>query len=188
MISLYELRQVCPRTPDARLKEFVEPLNAAFAEFEVNTPGRQAAFLAQVAHESMGFIHTREIWGPTPAQARYDARSDLGNTKPEAIEIAARHGKTPGRFWCGHGLIQTTGYDNHREVRDALGIDCVEHPELLMEPMHAVRSAGLFWKKRGLNELADRGDFERITRRINGGLNGYDDRLAYHGRATEALA
>lgn len=187
-LTLYELRLICPKTPDKVLRNFVEPLNAAFAEFDISTPKRQAAFLAQAAHESMGFVHTRELWGPTPAQERYDGRADLGNTKPEAIEIAARHGSTPGKFWKGHGLIQTTGFDNHCQARDALGLDCVEDPEQLMLPINAARAAGLFWKRHGLNELADNDEFKAITRRINGGLNGYEDRIAYHREATLALA
>lgn len=188
MITLYELRQVCPKTPDRRLREFVEPLNAAFEEFDINTVERRAAFLAQVAHESMGFVHTREIWGPTETQARYDSRADLGNTKVDAIEVAARHGSTPGLFFKGHGLIQTTGYDNHCKARDALNLDCVENPEFLMEPVNAARSAAFFWQAHGLNELADRGDFKGITKKINGGLAGLAERVDYFRSATIALA
>lgn len=188
MVTMEDLRAICPQASGAHLQRFVEPLNAAMAEYGIDNPARQAAFLAQVAHESMGFAHARELWGPTPAQAKYDQRADLGNTRPEAIAAAARHGATPGKFFAGHGLIQTTGYFNHCKARDALGVDCVSNPELLCEPELAARSAGLFWKAHGLNEVADAGDFERITRIVNGGLNGLDERIAYYERALEALA
>jgi putative chitinase len=188
MITIEDLQAICPHTKRSRLELFLEPLNAAMNEFEIRPGNRQQMFLPQVAHESMGFVYTREIWGPTPQQAKYDVRADLGNTRPEAIEIARRYGSTPGRFWAGHGLIQTTGYDNHCKARDALAINCVEVPELLCEPVHAARSAALFWKQNGCNEIADAGDFQKLTRRINGGLNGLDDRLAYLERAQVALA
>lgn len=188
VITSEDLQAICPLTKRSRLELFLEPLNAAMEEYEITTRERVAAFLAQVAHESMGFVHTRELWGPTPAQAQYDHRVDLGNTRPEAIVIAGRYGSTPGRFWAGHGLIQTTGYDNHCKARDALRINCVECPDLLCEPVHAARSAALFWKQNGCNEIADAGDFEKLTRRINGGLNGLQDRLAYLERAQAAFA
>lgn len=187
-LTLYELRQIAPRTIDKVLRPFVDPLNATFREYELDTLRRRAAFLAQVAHESMGFNHTRELWGPTVAQLGYEQRADLGNTTPEAVEIAQRHGSTPGQFWKGHGLIQITGYANHCAAGAALGIDCVEDPELLCLPPEAARSSGWFWQRHGLNALADTGNFKAVTKRINGGLTGFEDRLAYHARAEEALA
>lgn len=181
ILALEQLQAICPRTKTGRLALFVEPLNAAMSEFGII---RVAEWLANVAHESGGFVYTAEIWGPTEEQRRYDSRADLGNTKPEAIDVAQRHGSTPGRWFMGHGLIQTTGYDNHCEARDALGIDCVENPMLLTEPLDAARSAGLFWQRRRIDELDD---FERMVRRVNGGLNGLSDRYAYFGRAKAAL-
>jgi putative chitinase len=187
-ICVTALRMVCPAAPAARLEKYIGPLNATFEEFEINTDLRQAAFLGQVAVESGEFRYTSELWGPTPVQLRYDDREDLGNTKPEAIEIAARYGSTPGSFWRGHGLIQTTGYDNHCRVRDALNLDCVERPALLTEPMNAARSAGLFWHQNGLNAFADRNDWKRITRIVNGGYTHLDKRVGYSQAARAALA
>lgn len=115
----------------------------------------------------------REIWGPTPAQLRYQGRADLGNLRPG-----------DGRKYMGRGLIQITGHSNYMSVRDGLRIylpnvpDFEQSPELLEVPVWAAHSAGWFWAVRGLNELADSGAFMSITRRINGGTNGYDDRLA----------
>lgn len=156
--------------------QWAAPLAAAFAEYEINTPARQAAFLAQVGHETGSFRWIREIWGPTPAQLRYEGRADLGNIQPG-----------DGKRFLGRGLIQVTGRANYTRAAAALGIDCVSHPELLEEPIHATRSAGDFWRTRGLNESADAGEFERITKRINGGLNGYTDRCVRWDQAKRVL-
>ncbi len=163
---------------------FAGPLTDACSAHDIDQPTRLAAFLAQIGHESGGLRHTREIWGPTPAQARYEGRADLGNTQPG-----------DGNRYRGRGLIQTTGRYNHARVRDRLrtklGADRVPDfeatPEALEEPRWAAWSAADYWDDRGLNALADAGQFEQITRRINGGLNGHADRVARHERALAAL-
>ena len=160
-----------------RATTFLPFIEAAMAEFEINTTQRQTMFLAQVGHESGGLHWLTEIWGPTDVQLRYEGRADLGNTEPG-----------DGSKFKGRGLIQTTGRANYQATGDALGVDLIEAPTLLAEPELAGRSAAWFWKAHGLNELADVGDFMRITRRINGGLNGYDQRLALLETAREALA
>ncbi len=161
-------------------ERWAEPLTAAMEEFSITTPARQAAFLAQIAHETGCFRWIREIWGPTPAQSRYEPPGpksvDLGNTQPG-----------DGKRFMGRGLIQVTGRANYMRAAARLGIDCVEHPELLEEPINAARSAGDFWESRGLNELADTGSFEKITKKINGGLTGYIDRCLAWDRAKRAL-
>ncbi len=176
-MTLEDLIAICPQAKLARLETFCNPLLAAMEEYEVNTPARQAAFLAQVAHESGQFQYVKELWGPTPQQARYEGRMDLGNVQPG-----------DGFKFRGRGLIQVTGRLNYADCGVALGLPLLEHPEMLEEPINACRSAGWFWKTHGLNELADAGDFERITRRINGGLNGQDERVAFYGRAQAVLA
>lgn len=173
MILLDDLHAICPQTKAGRLAVFVEPLNDSMAEFEINTPEREAAFLAQVAHESGGFFYVREI----ASGAAYEGRVDLGNTE---------HGD--GERFRGRGLIQITGRSNYRDCGVALGVDLLATPELLEGPALAARSAAWFWKEHGLNVLADKGEFKTITRRINGGLNGYGDRMTYWERAKEALA
>lgn len=141
--------------------------------YAINTPKRLAAFLAQVGHESGGFAHAAEIWGPTPAQQRYEGRKDLGNTQAG-----------DGPRYRGHGYIQTTGRANHARVRDRLrqrmaGVpDFEAHPEKLALLPWACLSAADYWDMRGLNALADAGDFAGLTRRINGGMNGHADRVA----------
>lgn len=183
MISYDQLRAIMPHAPPD-LVQFVGPLNAAMEEFEINNKARIAAFLAQIAHESGSFRYMQEI----ADGSAYEGRRDLGNHELEAIAAAKRHGTTPGRFFRGHGPIQVTGYYNHRDCGMALDLDLVNEPDLITMPWHGCRAAGWFWKSRGLNDLADAGKFETMTRRINGGLNGYADRCAYLNRATEVLA
>lgn len=159
---------------------FISHLNATAERWQINTPQRLAAFLAQVGRESGHLRSTREIWGPTPVQERYDVRVDLGNT-PE------RDGD--GKKYRGRGLIQITGAAYYLRCSQALFGDkrLLAEPELLEQPEHAAQSAGWFWWDAGLNELADRDEFTRITRRINGGLNDLEDRKRIWRRAREVL-
>jgi putative chitinase len=182
VISFDQLQRVMPHA-GKRAAVFLVPLNDAMQEFEITTVKRQAAFLAQIAHESGSLRYVSEI----ASGKAYNGRADLGNTKPEAIAVAAQHGSTPGPWWKGHGLIQITGYDNHVACGDALGLDLVNGPTLLEQPGPACRSAAWFWHSRKLNELADRGEFQRITKRINGGLNGQADRLEFYITALGVL-
>lgn len=184
-LTLDQLRAIMPFA-GLRAESFWQPLNRAMEEFSIDTPARQAAFLAQVAHESGSLRYTREI----ASGAAYDDRDDLGNTRPEAVQIAAEHDSTPGRWWRGHGLIQITGFDNHRACSIALYNDpdyLLHHPEALELPAPACRSAAWFWLAHHLNDHADRGDFLRVTRIINGGTNGLQDRLAFYERAQKVL-
>lgn len=153
--------------------KFAQPLTDAMEEFEINTPWRQAAFLAQVGHESGDLLYVKEL----ASGAAYEGRRDLGNTQAG-----------DGVRFKGRGLIQITGRSNYSKCGDALGVDLIAHPELLEGTDLACRSAAWFWKTHGLNELADQGDFYAITRRINGGTNGLDDRIAHWDRAKEVLS
>ena len=172
MITLDDLKAICKHSSSGRLAVFVEPLNAAMAEFDIDTPPRQAHFLAQIAHESGGFRYVREL----ASGEAYEGRADLGNTEPG-----------DGKRYKGRGLIQITGRSNYADCGAALGLDLLASPELLESPDEAARSAAWFWKSRGLNALADNGDARAITRRINGGINGLQDRLAYLALAQEQL-
>ena len=160
-----------------RAETFLPFIEAAMTEFGIDTPTRQAAFLAQVGHESGGLHWLVELWGPTDAQRRYEMRYDLGNVAPG-----------DGYKYRGRGLLQTTGRANYKATSDALGVDLIVEPERLGLPELASRSAAWFWKSRSLNALADAGDFEKVTRRINGGLNGYPERLGLYAVAKEALS
>lgn len=156
--------------------EWAVPLSTAMDEFEINTPEREAMFIAQCAHESALFRFTREIWGPTEAQEGYEGRADLGNTEPG-----------DGKKYMGRGLIMVTGRSNYAAMMMALDIDCLEHPELLEEPVNAAQSAAYFWKDRGLNEVADTGNFARTTRVVNGGTNGAAQREELWEKAKAAI-
>lgn len=172
MITLDILMNICTTASEARLRPYIGPLNNAMEEFEINTPERQAAFLAQVAHESGGFHYVREL----ASGKAYEGRKDLGNTRPG-----------DGVRYKGRGLIQITGRANYGQCGEALGVDLIENPDLLEEHGPACFSAAWFWHSRNLNKLADEGDFKAITRRINGGYNGLADRLTYYERARREL-
>lgn len=156
-----------------RVDLFLNPLNDAMQEFEIDTPARQASFLAQIAHESGQLQYVREL----ASGEAYEGRRDLGNTWPG-----------DGRRYRGRGLIQITGRANYAACGTALGLSLLDQPELLEEPVNACRSAAWFWKTYGLNELADLGDQVRVTKRINGGTNGLADRLALFEVAQQVIA
>lgn len=145
---------------------FIDGINWACNKYNINTPERVCAFIAQIAHESGNFVFVREIWGPTKAQLKYEGRADLGNT------VAG-----DGKKYLGRGLIQITGRNNYTMLSRALGVDLVSNPKLLETERYAVESAAWFWGKNGLNNLADAGDFTGVTKRINGGLSGLSDRM-----------
>jgi len=172
-------QQLLQILPNARTQAgvFVSALNTAMQHYQIVGAKRAAAFLAQIGHESGQLRYVREIWGPTASQRGYEGREDLGNTVPG-----------DGRKYCGRGLIQITGRANYARCGEALGLDLISHPELLELPQHAAMSAAWFWKQKGLNDLADRDEFNTITRRVNGGLNGLADRLALWKKAREVLA
>ena len=156
---------------------FVSVLNTAMSHYQIVGTKRVAAFIAQIGHESGQLKYVREIWGPTKAQAKYEGRSDLGNTVVG-----------DGSKYRGRGLIQITGRANYAACGEALGLDLTAQPELLEKPQHACMSAAWFWATSGLNTLADAGKFEAITQRVNGGQNGAADRQALHARALKVLA
>lgn len=136
-------------------------------------PHRLVQYLAQLSHESGGFKHDREVWGPSPAQKRYDTRTDLGNT-------AALDGD--GFKFRGRTGIQITGLHNVRAFRDWCTDQGLMPPDFVSDPdkLNNDPWEGLgpiwFWIKTGLNKYADTGNIEMVTRKINGGLNGYQDR------------
>lgn len=172
MITIEQIKSIMPH---ARSKAalYADALNDAMDVWQIDTPQRQAAFLAQIAHESAEFRYVEEI----ASGEAYEGRSDLGNVVPG-----------DGKRFKGRGLIQITGRANYASCGEALGLDLLTNPEFLESPANACRSAAWFWMTHGCNELADAGNFRKITLRINGGLNGYEDRLAYWERAKEVLA
>lgn len=181
MVTATQLAQICRAAPQKLIDLYCDRLNRAMDEFGINTWKRQAAFLAQIAHESGELRYVREL----ATGAAYDTGS-----------LARRLGNTPerdgdGQRYKGRGLIQITGRDNYRECSNALfPADpdlLIRKPEFLEQPTQACRSAAWFWHSRGLNRWADIGAFQTITKRINGGLNGYDERVRYWKRAIAVL-
>jgi putative chitinase len=170
-MTLDQLLRIMPLAR-ARAATFIEPLNAAMAEFGITTPARQASFLSQVGHESGQLLYVRELASGTA----YEGRADLGNHRPG-----------DGVRFKGRGLIQITGRANYTACGAALGLDLIGTPALLELPLNACRSAGWFWRAHGLNELADAGDQVRVTRRVNGGANGLAERLALFAVAQRVL-
>jgi predicted chitinase len=182
LVSVDELRKLMPRLSLARAGLYAPLLSAAMEEHDITTKKRRCAFLAQLAHESVELRYMEEI----ASGAAYEGRADLGNTQPG-----------DGKRYKGRGPIQLTGRANYRRFGRLLGLDLEGQPKLAAVPEHGFRIAALFWKLGGLNELADklsmkgdqaeRGIFMRITKRINGGHNGLNDRLNYFRIAKQVL-
>ena len=157
----------------AKAKEVAPHLNSAMHEAKIDTPRKKAAFIAQLAHESAGFKHSEEL-----ASGRaYEGRRNLGNVQ-----------KGDGVRFKGRGYIQLTGRANYNAASTALGLDLVNHPELAAKPQNAARVAAWFWTKNNLNKPAEAGNFDQVTRTINGGLNGKADRDKLYQAATKVLA
>jgi len=171
--------------PPALARAWQRPMLRGMLLADISTQPRAAAFLAQVGHESGRLAYTREIWGPTVQQKRYDPVTMLAG---RLGNIAAGD----GRRYMGRGLLQTTGRANYALttvlLRELLGArlivpDFEAEPARLQEPQWAALSAGLFWRAKKLNRWADAGDFAELTRRINGGHTGLADRQALYTRA-----
>ena len=181
--------------------KWLDALNETFEKYEINTPQRQACFLGQTMHESGNFKAVKENlnYSAKALMATWPSRFpniDVAmqyERQPEKIAskvYAGRMGNTEdgdGQKFIGRGLIQCTGKENYTHCGEALNIDLIENPQLLEEPRYAMLSAGWYWNKRGLNALADAMDQETITKRINGGLLGLDDRKAKTAKALQIL-
>lgn len=167
MITIAQLRAIMPHSA-GRAEVYLANINLTLTLFGITTPQRQAAFLAQIAHESGQLRYVREL----ASGDAYEYRVELGNVLPG-----------DGQRYKGRGLIQITGRTNYKACGEALGTDFESHPDLLETPLMATKSAGWFWHSRQLNELADLDKFGAITKRINGGYNGLDDRISYWLRA-----
>ena len=172
--------------------KWFEPLQETFEKYQINTPQRQACFIGQCMHESGGFKHLKENlnYSAKALMATWPSRfpdADIAEKyarQPEMIAnkvYGGRMGNTEdgdGAKFIGRGLIQLTGKDNYTAFGEAIGEDLVANPQLVEQPRYAALSAGWFWNKRGLNALADAMDIETLTKRINGGSIGIDDRKA----------
>ena len=181
--------------------KWLGPLEEVFVKYEINTPVRQACFIGQCAHESGNFKALQENLNYS-AEGLMKTWPSRFPTKEMADQYARQPAKIAGKVYngrlgntseeeasnfLGRGLIQLTGKENYANCGTALGIDLVGNPTLLTDPRYAALSAGWFWNKKGLNALADSSDIETMTKRINGGLIGLDDRKAKIAKALSVL-
>lgn len=195
-------------TPEQLTKLHIDPkwaphLAETFERFEINTPARQAAFIGQCSHESANFKTLQEnlnysaeslhrVW---PSRFPTVEAAQPYHRNPEKIAnkvYSSRMGngdEASGDGWRyhGRGLIQLTGRANYKYAGDALGVDLVADPNLVANERYASLTAGWFWKTHGLNELADKHDNVAITKRINGGTIGLDDRVAHTNQAMAVM-
>lgn len=168
-----QLRKIAPHATEENIKIYTPLLNKWMPYYSINTKLRQAAFIAQILHETEDFKYTEEV----ASGKKYEGRKDLGNTE-----------KGDGERYKGCGCIMITGRANYAAASKGLGVDFVTHPKLLKEPQYAVQSACWWWTTHHLNQFADNGNFQGITKKIDGGYNGYRDRKMYYKWALLVLS
>jgi putative chitinase len=166
------IKKMAPKAVPSVIKGLSEAMPRCIEIANLNTPLRQAHFLSQLAHESAGFRTTTEF----ASGKAYEGRKDLGNTQPG-----------DGVRFKGRGLIQVTGRQNYAQMGKLLGQDFVADPKLAAAFPWAALTAAEYWKSRNINRAADKDDVRTVTRLINGGFNGLDDRIKYLAKAKDAL-
>jgi putative chitinase len=204
MITLEILQKLCPQTKPAVLKKYAESLHetAEYYDMYVNKK-RAAAFIAQVAHESGGFNFVKEnlnysAKGLRTTFKKYFADESTANAyAKQPAKIANRvyanrmgngdEASGDGYKYCGRGLIQLTGKQNYTKFAADLGISVDETVAYLETPEGAVSSAGWFWDNNNLNSYCDKDDFVGLTKRINGGTIGLEDRKHHYELALSLL-
>jgi putative chitinase len=199
-ITKEQLSQLIPKNP--YIDQWYEALSVLLPDYEINTPNRIAAFIAQCAHESASFTALHEnlnyrsetlskVW---PKKFPASIAEQYAH-KPEAIAnraYASRMGngdEASGDGWryCGRGLIQLTGKDNYTAFADSIGITPEEVSDYVQTFEGAAQSACWFWESNNLNQYADSGDIETMTKRINGGTLGLEDRKKHYEHAKHIL-
>lgn len=203
-LTVEQLKAIMPKATDADLDKYITPLNELMPKYEINTPLRTAHYIAQLAHESASFKYNEENLNYSAKALRAvfgkyfktDKMAEEYARKPEAIAnivYADRMGNgdtASGDGWKfrGRGLIQLTGHDNYEACGKDNGLDLVDNPDpLAKDPFIAVTGAGWYWQSRGLNKYADQDDVKKITKLINGGYNGLEDREEFLERAKKVL-
>jgi putative chitinase len=200
MITLEQLQQLLPN--NQYVEQWYEALEQLLPDYEINTPHRIAAFIAQCSHESGGFTALKEnlnyravtLCKVFPKYFTETSAQQFAG-KQEAIAnrvYANRMGNGPeesgdGYRYCGRGLIQLTGKDNYQNFADSLEMNVEELPDYLGTFEGAVQSACWFWESNNLNQWADKGDIVTLTKRINGGTIGLEDRIKHYEHALHVL-
>ena len=202
MITKEQLRRAIPDAKESSIEKYYEPLIAAMEHYSINTKNRIAAFLANLAHESAAFNTIEENLNYTGSRLlqvwprHFRGRNvNLYHRNPQKIAnlvYSNRMGngdKSSGDGWRyrGRGLIQLTGKSNYQLFSDAIDADIVSNPDWIFTPEGATISAGWFWNSRKLNSLADVEDLKEITRKINGGYHGHDDRVKRYRHIKKVL-
>ena len=201
VLSREQLAQIIPGNP--YLDHWHHALSLALPDYEINTPQRVAAFMAQCAHESGGFRALKENLNYKAASLRrvfpkYFPDDNIAAHYAGKQEMIAnrvyggRMGNGPeetgdGYRYCGRGLIQLTGKSNYQAFADSIETPVEEIPEFLATFEGAVQSACWFWEANNLNQFADRGDILTMTKRINGGTIGLEDRIKHYNHALHVL-
>lgn len=200
MITLEQLQELLPN--NQHVEHWHEALEQLLPDYEINTPQRIAAFVAQCAHESGGFTTLKENLNYRAVTLRKvfpkyftEASAEAFAGKQEAIAnrvYANRMGNGPeesgdGFRYCGRGLIQLTGKDNYQNFADSVEMTVEDVPEYLGTFEGAVQSACWFWENNNLNQWADKGDIVTLTKRINGGTIGLEDRIKHYEHALHVL-
>lgn len=166
------LKKIAPYAKDDILTAVVDPLNTHLPKFGLNNKTRVKHFLAQAAHETAGFKTFEEY----ASGVAYEGRKDLGNTQ-----------KGDGKRYKGRGIFQLTGRANYRTFGKKIGKDLESNPMLAGDAETSVLIALEYWNNRKLSALADKEDVTGITKKINGGLNGFEDRKKYLAKAEKIL-
>ena len=204
MVTLDLLTHMCPKTKVSVLEGYLEPLNTVAEYYDMNVnPARLAGFLAQTAHESGGYNFIKE-------NLNYSAKGLMGTFKKyfPTEDIAKQYERNPemianrvyanrmsngdeasgdGYRFCGRGLIQLTGRDNYTKFANDLGMSIEDTVAYLETSNGATASAGWFWDNNKLNQYCDSGDFVTLTKRINGGTIGLEDRKNHFDLAMHYL-
>lgn len=197
-----QLAQILKMKP-MKAEEWIDAINETFDRFDISTPERQACFLGQCAHESGGFATLVENLNYSAASLcrvwpkRFPTVTDGQNCERNPQKIANKvyanrmgngdEESGEGFKYRGRGLIQLTGKSNYEACGEALGVDLMENPDLVATPKYAALSAGWFWDKNNLNKFADANDMTGLTKKINGGTHGLDDRVARTQAAIDIL-
>jgi len=172
-VTAGQLKMIMPGARDEDVAAFLVPLNRAMAEYGINTAERKAAFIGQIAVESGQLRYRHEL----ASGEAYEGRAGLGNTSPG-----------DGPRYKGRGLIQLTGRANYKRLGKALGLALEDDPDLAALPENSANIAAYYFSSRGLNALADAGNFREITRRVNGGFNGLEARTRFYNSGLATLA
>jgi len=168
-----KLQVVMPRALPKKIDRCYDPLVEGMKKYKINTPLRAAHFIAQIGHETASLLYMEEI----ADGSQYEGRADLGNTEPG-----------DGKRFKGRGLIQLTGRANYVSYSTDCGTDYVAKPTAITtDPFACVDVACWYWNKRKINQLADKDDVKAVTKAVNGGFNGLDDRMDYLYRAKAVL-